>query len=295
MNRLTDECILALDAGGTSIKLALVVTDGGQGILGFSEIPINSSGSIEEIKQGYRSAIFAGLQLAQSHGLTIKGIGISTPGPFDYQNGISLMTHKYPALYGKSIREIIEQEVQHIPVRFMHDSNAFLIGEIQLPCYSSCKTPCVVMLGTGLGFALMHGRTLSVNSSGGPGVSIFRRPYRGEIAEEFLSKRGIMRIYQELGGVGFKTVKELDSQAHKGNALCQQVFAVTGWHAAHILAPIIIEHAIDCLILGGQIAKADELLVEPIKATLKELSIDCLVFKAQTIDAAPLVGVAQLF
>lgn len=294
MSRSNDKCILSLDAGGTTIKYALVPSSG-QNLQGFGEIPVDSNGKAEEIEDSYRQAIRTALTKAKEADLVVEGIGVSTPGPFDYPSGTYLMTHKFAAMYGVSIKTVMEQEVNQIPIRFMHDSHAFLLGEIQNPIYASFKKPCAVMLGTGLGFALMeHGKILC-NETGGPKVSIFKRPYRGSIAEEYLSKRGIMSIYEELGGKAQTTVKELDIQAHAGDELSQKVFSVTGWHAAHILAPLILEHSIDCVILGGQISKADELLTGPIKTTLRELSIDCFVGKAQTIDSAPLFGVAHLF
>ena len=295
MSRLKDKSILTLDAGGTTIKYALVLPSASQALLGFGEVPVNSDGTAEEIEDSYRTVVRKALQQAHESDLEIEGIGISTPGPFNYQMGTYLMTHKFAAMYGRSIRTVIEQEINQVPIRFMHDSHAFLLGEIHNPIYKAFTKPCAVMLGTGLGFALMENGHIVCNETGGPKVSIFQRPYWDSIAEEYLSKRGILRIYEELGGKTLTTVKELDIQAHTGNTLALKVFAMTGWHAAHILAPLIVEHGIDCVILGGQISKADDLLVNPIKKKLKELSIDCFVGKAQTIDCAPLFGVTHLF
>jgi glucokinase len=205
------------------------------------------------------------------------------------------MQHKYRALYGHSLLPLFEQEAGTLTVRFMHDSNAFLLGEIQNPLYRRFKKPCAVLVGTGLGFALMEEGRILTNETGGPKVSIFSRPYRDATSEEYLSKRASMRLYQQLGGTTCTTVKELDILAHRGDELCRRVFALTAVHAAEILYPIIAHHAIDCIILGGQIAKADELLVLPLQERLHALGVDCFVGKAHTIDAAPLVGAAHLF
>ena len=296
MNTSNDKCILALDAGGTALKLGVVLKSGGcSELLDFQEIPIESSGSIEEIAQGYAKAIGIGKSLVAKHHLTTYGIAVSTPGPFDYETGISRMTHKYAALYGHSVRNIIEQTDNGIPVRFMHDSSAFILGELLDPRYSPFHTPAAIIIGTGLGFAIIKQGKLLLNDSQGPGISIFRRPYKEKTAEDFISKRGIMNLYAELGGRVLKTVKEIDIEARKGDKLCQAVFMQTGIHLGHIAAPLIQEQGIDCLILGGQIAKADTLLISPLSEILRTYSIDCFVCKAQNIDTAPLLGAAQLF
>ncbi len=289
MSISNSKVILAIDAGGTSIKIALVA----ENIITFCEVPVNSSADADSIVESFHQAIRCGLALAQEYRLEIVGVGVSTPGPFDYPNGTYLMKHKYAAMYGKSVKTIIEEYFPNKPIRFMHDSHAFLLGEIQNEKYKQVHNPCALMLGTGLGFALMKERRLLENERGGPSVSIFKKAYREATAEDYLSKRGIMSLYNEFGGNVCRTVKEIDICAKKGDALCKGVFTRTGWHVAHILAPLIGSYEIDCVIMGGQISKADDLLVDPIQKTLLTIGIDCFVTKAQTIDDAPLLGVAQ--
>ena len=289
MNISSAKCTLAIDAGGTSIKVALV-TDS---IVSFAELPVDSSAEEKDIEDTFHEVMCCGIDLASRARLHIAAVGLCIPGPFDFIQGIFLMKHKYASMYGKSLRNIIASHLPDTPIRFMHDSHAFLLGEIQSSRYDYMQTICAVTIGTGLGFAFMQKGTLLTNEQGGPYISIFRRPYEKATAEEYLSKRGIMALYHELGGEGCQSVKEIDICANKGDAVCREVFARTGAHAARILAPIIREYSIEGVILGGQIAKADHLLVVPLRETLYLLGIDCFVTKGQTIDDAPLLGVSQ--
>lgn len=295
MSILTDKCILSLDAGGTTIKLGIVVPSKGVQPLSFQEVSIDSNGTIQSIEEGYRLAIHKGMECAKQFGMIVSGIAVSTPGPFDYTHGISLMKHKYAAIEGRSVRDIMASAAPNIPIRFIHDSHAFLSGEIQDPSYARFNTVCALMLGTGLGFALSQERKIATNEVGGPKVSIFRTPYLDSIAEDYLSKRGIMRLYNQYGGTTLATVKDLDIHARQGDTRCIRVFAETGWHAAQILAPIIRTYSIDCIILGGQISKAKELLVNPMQQRLHELALDCFVCNTQNLDNSPLIGAATLF
>ncbi len=62
-------------------------------------------------------------------------IGIAMPGPFDYEQGISLMKgmQKYDSLYGMNIRQILAERLgipgEHIT--FINDAEAFYAGELR--------------------------------------------------------------------------------------------------------------------------------------------------------------------
>ena len=292
----SERCVLALDAGGTSIKLALVRLDAlGEGVLDRHEIPVSSDGSAEAIASAYAEAAGTGTSDAARRGLSLVGVGVSTPGPFDYENGMSLMTHKYAAIRGMGIRSFIERATGPLPIRFIHDSFAFLLGELASGPWAHCLSPCAVIIGTGLGFAVMKEGKLLKNPQGGPGISIFRRPFRDGIAEDHVSKRGIMNRHARLGGNGESSVKEIAAAAAAGDGLCVRVFKETGTALAEIIAPILRENGFDCLIIGGQIAKAGPLLADPVRERLDELGETCAVGTALRIDEAPLIGVARLF
>jgi glucokinase len=326
MRASTPKCVLALDAGGTSIKLGLVPfhPEGG-GVLDFQELPVRSEGTAAEIAAAYGDAARAGMDCAARRGLEIVGVGVSTPGPFDYENGVSLMIHKYAAIRGMGIRAFIEAATGALPIRFVHDSSAFLLGELAGGDWNCYRSPCAAIIGTGLGFASMLAGELLRNPEGGPGISIFRRPCRDGIAEDFVSKRGIMRTYARLRGEGCDpggtgrhstvpdgsstvhegstvpdgsggpSVKEMARAAREGDEVCGRVFAETGAILAEILAPIMRERGFDCLILGGQIAKAGALLTIPVRRRLESLGTVCDVQIALHIDEAPCLGAARLF
>ena len=291
MKTSKDNCVLAMDAGGTTIKAALIVK--GPALLDFFETPVSESGGASAIFSAFEEAAFKGAANASARGFAPDGVGVCIPGPFDYAAGISQMTHKYKEIRGLSLRPCIQKAAPNLPVRFMHDSSAFLLGEMALRPKPE-KDICAVIIGTGLGFACTRDGKLFENESGGPGISIFRRPYRGETAEEHVSKRGIMRAYERLGGVKAQSVKEMADLARLGDKAACQAFRQTGEALAEILAPILLENGFDCMILGGQIAKSGMLLAEPVQESLHERHIACLAETARNIDEAPLFGAARL-
>jgi glucokinase len=291
MKTSKDSCVLAIDAGGTTIKAALIVK--GPVVSDFFEMPVSQSASAPAIFNAFEEAAFKGAACASDRGLKLSGIGVCIPGPFDYLGGVSQMTHKFQAIRGLPLRPSIQNAVPGLPVRFMHDSSAFLLGELAMRPKQE-KDICAVIIGTGLGFACTREGRLFENESGGPGISIFRRPFREETAEEFVSKRGIMRAYSRLGGSKAQSVKEMAELARLGDTAANRAFTQTGEALAEILTSILLENSFACMILGGQIAKSGALLTKPIQEILDLNHIACRVETAQSIDEAPLYGAAQL-
>jgi glucokinase len=283
--------VLAIDAGGTTIKAALVAK--GPALLDFFETPVSESGGASGIVSAFEETAFTGAVHASARGLELSGIGVCIPGPFDYKNGISLMTHKYQAIRGLPLRPFLKKAAPDLPVRFMHDSSAFLLGEMVMRPKQE-RDLCAVIIGTGLGFACTREGGLFENENGGPGISIFRRPYKGETAEDFVSKRGIMRAYTQLGGTKATSVKEMAELARLGDSAAGQAFQKTGEALAEILSPILLENGFACMILGGQIAKSGALLLAPVQEILCKNYIACRVEAAQNIDESPLYGAALL-
>ncbi len=267
-----------------------------------------SAGSADEIAEAYAMAARMGLACAEARGLSVAGVGVSTPGPFDYEAGVSLMRHKYAAIEGMSVRGFIGRATGGLPVRFIHDAFAFLLGALAFSggegaagagSAAAGRSPganvCGATIGTGLGFAAMESGRLLRNASGGPAVSVYAAPYLDGIAEDYVSRRGVEGCYSRRGGPGCPSVKDMAAAARSGDALCIGVFEETGTHLARILAPIVKTGGYGSLFLGGQIAKAGELLAAPARRAFAELGISCAVAAAAHIDEAPLLGAARLF
>ena len=170
--------ILLLDVGGTFIKCS----DG-------REIPINSDGSREEISRSFAEAV--GAFIDNPARTDNVGIAVAIPGPFDYERGIFLMKHKFAAVYGDNFRDVAGIP-SGIELRFTHDVNCMLSGEMRYGNGREYSRVALVTLGTGLGFAMSIDGHILKNETGSPLVSIFGIPYRDGILEDYASKRGFI-------------------------------------------------------------------------------------------------------
>ena len=302
-----NSCILAVDAGGTSLKAALVSENpqvgdnAGLAVRTFFSVPVNSDGTKEEILASYEAVGREGAAQAAKENVTISRVNVCIPGPFDFKNGMSLMKHKYQAVYEIPLGPQLTKGIgTDCPVTFLHDSTAFLLGAIQ-SAPEKKDNICGVMIGTGLGFACMIDGKIQQNPSGGPAVSIYARPYLDSTSEEYVSKRGIMNRYQaKLRAAGVQTAAEADAQptvadiaamARKGDAIAMETFADTGYHLGQILLPILKEYHFDTVLLGGAISKSADLYMPRLCEVLSEVGATAC--PTADIDQAPIIGAAQ--
>ena len=239
---------ILLDVGGTFIKCS----DGRQ-------IPIDSSGNREEIVASLREAVC-------TEGAEIASVQLraAVPGPFDYATGQFLMKHKFAAVYGEYFADIVG--LPHENCRFVHDVNCMLLGELCRNGAIPQKEPntAMIALGTGLGFSMFIDGKILESELGSPAVSIYNRPFRDGVLEDYASKRGVLRLF----GDDSITVKEIADLAREGNCKAQQAFARMGSIIGEAVAPIFEEYGVRNLILGGQISRSAGLFIPSIREKL---------------------------
>lgn len=290
-----NDCILAIDAGGTFLKAALIRNNGTILENSFCKIFANSTGSAEEIKAAYTQVVSLSVESAKKSNLTITGISISTPGPFDYTKGISLMKHKYASIYGIPIRPWLEEAMGNIPIYFVHDSTAFILGATWNSRYTCHTRIAGVIIGTGLGFASMFNSKVFTNPQGGPGISIYSRTYRGKTAEDYVSRRALIAYYKKLSPKASDDIDVIDisNLARKGQAEALKTFKDMGIYLSEILHDILYENMFECLLLGGAISKSADLFLPTLKQGLSDIPTLTVIEPIENIDSAPLLGAAR--
>lgn len=236
--------MLVLDIGGSFIKYGLADKKGDLLPGSTGQIPSDANGAYEHFLDVLRKVIALNREKAD-----FSTASVSIPGPFDYFNGISRMQHKFTALYGKSISGPFNEA--GLEVSYLHDSTAFLLGEVSEKDGSS---PMGVMLGTGLGFAMMRDGKICVNRAQTPALAVWNMPWKDGIAEDYVSQRALMKPYG-----GEKSVREIADLARNGDEKAMATFRNTGRELSEMLAVIMDQLGCTGLVLGGQISKSADL------------------------------------
>jgi glucokinase len=221
----------------------------------------------------------------------VSGAELAIPGPFDFKNGVSLMQHKLPYLYGVDLRQLLAARFGWHPsnVRFLLDSAAFLLGEIAAGAAHGVPRAVGITLGTGVGSAFaVDGRLVTQGSGVPPGGEIWNLPYEGGIVEDFVSTRAIQQNYQHRTGA-IAEVADIAARA-AGDLDAAAVFTEFGCHFARALRRILSEFAPQVVVLGGGISRSAHLFLPAAQEQLKDPNLRLL--PSVLKDDAALVGAA---
>ncbi len=292
---MIDGSVVLLDVGGTFVKGGVADSAGRLADGVCWQIPMRSEGSSEEILDSLEQSLRRGIRESEALGMEVAGLAATFPGPFDYREGIPLMEHKFRGVYGLDLKDWI-RSLEGIPsdfrVSFVHDVNAQLFGEMSRGAAVGFSNACIITLGTGLGFAYSMDGEIQLSPTASPAKSIYRLPYGDGTLEDYVSKRGFLRIYRELGGKDEPelTVKEIGLRAGEGERTALETFE----RAASILAgnvkPLLEENRTECLLLGGQISRSYRFMESTLGRNLSDVSTLKVIAPVASIDKAALYG-----
>ncbi|MDQ6417960.1 ROK family protein [Paenibacillus sp. LHD-117] len=272
---MSADLVFALDVGGTYVKGCVVAR--GEVLEGtVSQYAAGAKDSEEAIIGGLSDILRDLLEQYKRHPnaetVGVIGIGMSFPGPFDYERGICWIRglDKFESLYGVNVKEKLLQSLQasgfggspeSLDIRFQNDGRLFGLG-------AGKKYPderlLAITLGTGIGSAFIERGALVTEGDRVPAEGyLYCLPYQGAVADECFSRRGILGLFRDAGCLhDGMDVKELAELARKGGVREKELFAKFGEELGQFLLPFLTDFKADRLIIGGQIAKSIDLFGE---------------------------------
>lgn len=284
---MSHKTVLGVDIGGSHITAALVDLETKSILPGTqTRAHVNAQGAVQEVMATWGAVI--GKALATNHAAETK-LGISIPGPFDYEKGICLFQNqsKYDCLYGLNVKELLATQLKSSVgnIKLANDAGCFLRGEVFGGAAKGATAAIGLTLGTGLGSA-----TLQSGIAGD--ADLWRTPFKGGIAEDYLSTRAFVQAYQRLSGKTAKDVKEL-AALYPHDADARAVFQEFAENLALFLAPYLREREPEVVVIGGNIANAWNLFVPATVSSLAAMALHVPVKKAALAEEAALIGAAS--
>ncbi len=280
--------VLGVDIGGSHITAALIdLETGNLQKSSLTRAAVDSRKEKEEILTAWCAVITE----AFGDDLSTKQIGIAMPGPFDYENGISLIKEqdKFNALYLLNIKEELAKRLAVSPenIRFINDAAGFLQGELFSGAAKGYSNVLGLTLGTGLGAAL------SVDAIAND-AELWCAPFKEGIAEDYLSTKWFLKRYLEITGETLTGVKELATKVD-AYPFSKQIFDEFGSSLGDFLAPIIRENNTEVVILGGNIAQALPLFSPTLMQKLEREQLKTAIKLSTLNEHAALIGAASKF
>ncbi|CAM3329201.1 MULTISPECIES: ROK family protein [Paenibacillus] len=307
------ELTLALDAGGTYLKGALLL-DGQIVPESFMIRPSASQGTAAaaigaiagicmELLEGFASGN------RPLHPEDLVRIGFAFPGPFDYDTGTALMqgVGKYENLYRLSVPDLLGKEFQRLrsvkpgivtdslaaaDMRFGND--AFMFGLGAGARFPSERLICLT-LGTGLGSAfVVRGRIITGKQGVPRGGMLYNEPYGDDIVDNRFGKRGILRMAAAQGIAAKEAdVADLAKAAKQGHEAPLRLFQNYGAQLGNMLLPYVAVFKPDRIVLGGQISGSYPLWEESFRQSLGSRYVPALALQDGIRDV--FYGIHTLF
>lgn len=254
---------IALDVGGTSITASIVSPDGAF-LVPVHHYPAHSGESRETIINNLVNIINGLIDEANTGNITVGGAGLGFPGPFDYENGISLMKgmQKYDSIYGVNIAAEIRQRLKTgLELRFQNDVDLYTLGECTFGVGRRYNRCLCISIGTGINSGFFADGHLVKSGSDVPENGwIYNTPYRNGLITDYVSASGIRRMMKQSPSIaGIKDVKELAQAAYGGSREALRIFNEFGEMLRETIEPFAVKFNTEVVILGGDVSRSHDL------------------------------------
>lgn len=311
---------IGIDVGGTNVKIALVDKNGK--IIYSNSVPTYAKMGYEYTVNNIKQAIKDLMKETNTTAKDIDGIGFDFPGQVDYKTGVVKLAPNIPGWVNVPIAQMIEEEF-HIPTRIDNDVRCAALGEMKFGAGQGCENFVCITVGTGIGSGLVVNGQLVRGASNAAGEigHIKLQMKDGLICgcgdtgclEAYASGPSIVAMAQDYikGGKSTKfremaaaeggeiTPYMVAKAAEAGDPVAKRIFEIVGEYIGIGLTSVINLLNPEKVIIGGGVAEAGDLLLNPIRKTIKERAMVVAgsaveIVPAQLGNSAGVIGASML-
>lgn len=310
---------VGVDVGGTNVKIALIDKKGE--ILFSKTVPTRAEMGYEYTINNMKQSIRELVDEAKIDKNSLEGIGFGFPGQIDCDNGIVRILPNIPGWINVPIAEIMQKEF-NVPVKVDNDVRCAALAELNYGAGVGCNNLICITVGTGIGSGLIvNGRLVrgASNAAGEIGhvkLSINDGPICGcgdtgcmeayasgpaivAMAKDYI-KGGKSTKYREMTNTKSEITPAVVAQAAKeGDVVAQRIFTIMGEYIGTGLASVVNLLNPEKIVIGGGVADAGEILINPLKETLTKRAMPIQgaaveIVPAQLGNTAGVIGASLL-
>ncbi|MGH8950962.1 MAG: ROK family protein [Acidimicrobiia bacterium] len=260
---------LGLDLGGTNIKVAILsMTDGDFDVVSTHSVDTEAAEGPEGVTANLIDVGREALEQVQP-----STVGLGVPGHFDRATGRILLFPNLPGEWkGFPLRDRV-QAALGLETWMVNDARAFTLAEGLLGAGMGQRSVACITLGTGVGGGLMIDGKLYVGAFG----------VAGEIGHQTVLPDGplcgcgnrgcveaMVRADVLASDAGRATVASVFDGAREGDERCLAAVSRMASFLGIGLANVVTLFGPDRIVVGGGIAEAGDLVLEPITAAVKQ-------------------------
>lgn len=234
------------------------------------------------------------------------GAGVALSGPIDPDGGLVSSTTILPGWVGVDAAARLSEQLG-APVHVENDANLGALAESVLGAGRGATEMAYVMLSSGIGGGLILGGRLYRGARGSAGeighVSVddsgqmCRCGNRGCL-ETLVGAPALIELLRRSHGEAL-TIEQMIEFARSGDPGCQRVIADAGRTVGTVLAGICNQFNPERIVIGGELAQAGEVLLDPLQEAISRYALPVAVEHLQVVagelgDRAELMGALAL-
>ena len=309
---------IGIDVGGTNVKIALVDEKGK--IIYSNSVPTYAKMGFEYTVNNIKQSIRDLMKETRTDEKSIEGIGFDCPGQIDYKNGIVKLAPNIPGWVDVPIAKMIEDEF-HIKTRIDNDVRCAALGELKFGAGKGCENFVCITVGTGIGSGLVINGKLVRGASNAAGEighiklkakdgaicgcgdtgcleAYASGPCIVAMAQDYI-KGGKSAKFAEMASDGEITPYIVAKAAEAGDPVAKRIFEIMGEYIGLGLTSVINLLNPEKVIVGGGVAECGDLLLEPIRKTVKKRAMVVAgsaveIVPAQLGNSAGVIGASML-
>jgi len=313
--------VVGVDLGGTNVRAAVIDRVSEQIVARGENISSRGMEGPELTAMQIAAAAQTALDRAGADAAQVLGVGVAVPGHVKAREGVVKWAPNFKDQWKDvPIAALIERHLG-LPVQIGNDANLAALGEFRFGAGRAVRHLVMVTLGTGIGGGIIvDGRLLDgadggageighmvINPGGRGGNSAFGS-VEGETQRDAIIERAARKIQEgyetSLGAqVDFDrfalTPAIIAEEARKGDAIALEVFEETGYYLGLCVTNLINLLNPEMVVIGGGIAQAGDIILDPIRRTvtataIRSLSRTCRIVPAELGDNAGIFGGAAI-
>ncbi len=313
--------VVGVDLGGTNVRAAVLERATEEVVARGANIPSMAMEGIAQTAGQIVEAVQEALNAAGISREQVLGVGIAVPGHVRASEGLVLWAPNFKDQWkGVPIAHLVET-LLGVPVRSGNDANLAALGEFRFGAGRDVRHMIMVTLGTGVGGGIIvDGKLLDgadggageighmiINPGGRGGNSSFGS-VEGEAQRDAIIERAARKIQSgrptTLGArVDYDrfalTPALIAEEAQKGDAVALEVYEETGYYLGVCVANLINLFNTQMIVIGGGIAQAGDIILDPIRRTatacaIRSMSRICQIVPAELGDNAGVLGGAAM-
>lgn len=283
---------VGIDLGGTNTKIGLLNIEGD--ILKSSIIKTLSSEGVDKTMERIWVVIQELAKEADVNIENIKGTGMGIPGPVEEQSIVAFFAN-FPWGTNVNIKEKLEK-ITGIETKLDNDANIIALGEAKYGAAKGSKSSVTVALGTGIGGGIyVNGMLISGFKGAGGEIGHMKIVKDGRLCgcgqkgcfEAYASATGLIReavsrltvnkqnlLYTMIeGNIAGLEAKDIFDAAKEGDIFSLDLVDYEAEYLAMGIANILNIVNPETIVLGGGVALAGDILLEPLRKKLEKYAL----------------------